>query len=383
MPMPKPKPGESKNDFISRFMENPAMVEEYPDEKQRRAVADTKFKEMEMDEEKPEKEEKPDEKKKLFSLDEVEIFEAGKWNGDSYSEQDLDDMVAAFMETKGLLKPYLKLGHAPNQTLLQKDGLPAAGWITELKRKGKKLLAKIENMPEKIYTLIKNRAYGRVSSEIFWNLKLNGKQHRRALKAVALLGANTPEVTSLDDFIALYTTENYDAELKTYHILKEKQMDNDNKDLEIKLKEYELKLEQLSKENNELKEYANKVEYEKNVSEIVNYLEGQVEQGKITPAQVDYFTMLALDSEVKTYTNKENRKIEGKSFDIIKSIIENSSPIVDLGEKSKQSDVSEKLYSQEEDLDEHDKLDIKIKEYMKEYKVSYDEAFDVVSNGGN
>jgi len=39
MPMPSPKDGEEKNDFISRFMSSEAMKKEYPDQKQRVAVA--------------------------------------------------------------------------------------------------------------------------------------------------------------------------------------------------------------------------------------------------------------------------------------------------------------------------------------------------------
>lgn len=38
MPLPKPKPGEKQNDFISRCMGNPTMKEEFPKQKQRLAV---------------------------------------------------------------------------------------------------------------------------------------------------------------------------------------------------------------------------------------------------------------------------------------------------------------------------------------------------------
>jgi len=39
MPIPHPKKNEDKEKFISRFMGNKAMVTEYPDNKQRAAVA--------------------------------------------------------------------------------------------------------------------------------------------------------------------------------------------------------------------------------------------------------------------------------------------------------------------------------------------------------
>lgn len=39
MPLPAPRDDESRDEFISRAMGNPSMVREYPDEKQRLAVA--------------------------------------------------------------------------------------------------------------------------------------------------------------------------------------------------------------------------------------------------------------------------------------------------------------------------------------------------------
>lgn len=39
MPMPKPKPGEKESDFVSRFMGDAEMIKDYPDQKQRAAIA--------------------------------------------------------------------------------------------------------------------------------------------------------------------------------------------------------------------------------------------------------------------------------------------------------------------------------------------------------
>lgn len=44
MPMPKPGDKESKDDFVERFMGSEAMREEYPDKKQRYAVAMSQWK---------------------------------------------------------------------------------------------------------------------------------------------------------------------------------------------------------------------------------------------------------------------------------------------------------------------------------------------------
>lgn len=156
------------------------------------------------------------------SIKGVEIFASGTWNNDKYTDKDLDTIVNTFQSTKELLKPYLKLGHSENQQLLAEDSLPAAGWISNVYRKGSKLLADFQDIPAKVYELIKKRAYARVSSEIFVNMKVNGKRYPYALKAVALLGGETPAVQTLDDVHALYAVDaqvlayGKEAEVKTY-----------------------------------------------------------------------------------------------------------------------------------------------------------------------
>ena len=58
----------------------------------------------------------------------VEIFSTGLWNGDKYTDKDLEDMVESFNAIgKTRVKPFLKLGHDNKQKLVQSDGLPAAG----------------------------------------------------------------------------------------------------------------------------------------------------------------------------------------------------------------------------------------------------------------
>ena len=45
LPIPKPKRGESKDEYVHRFMRNDAMKREYPDIKQRLAVAYSEWRE--------------------------------------------------------------------------------------------------------------------------------------------------------------------------------------------------------------------------------------------------------------------------------------------------------------------------------------------------
>lgn len=43
MPMPTRQEGETKREFIERFMQNPRMIKEYPDSAQRAAVANKEW----------------------------------------------------------------------------------------------------------------------------------------------------------------------------------------------------------------------------------------------------------------------------------------------------------------------------------------------------
>jgi len=197
----------------------------------------------------------------------VEIWKTGSYNGDEYTETDLEDMAESYAEIGAELKPYLKLGHNSKQPLL--DGQPAAGWIKNVRKVGQSLKADFFNIPAKIADLISAKAYGRMSPEIYWNLKSGEKTYRRVLKAVALLGADTPACKTLDDFINLYTdTIEFEAE-KNYHIIGEEHMDEikfytdriselEKKyaDSEGQLKTYSEKIQSLEKERDELKSYS-------------------------------------------------------------------------------------------------------------------------------
>jgi hypothetical protein len=123
------------------------------------------------------------------TLSDVEIFRVGTWNGDKYTGKDLDDIVASF--DKIGYRPPVKLGHKED------SGDPAYGWVASLKRVGDRLVATFEDIPDKLFQSIKDRQFDTVSSEIFWNIKRNGSTFRRALKAVAILGAEIPAVADL------------------------------------------------------------------------------------------------------------------------------------------------------------------------------------------
>ena len=151
----------------------------------------------------------------LKSIDNVEIFSAGVWNGDKYTVADLEIMVKAFDENSEGFRPPLKLGHSNKQALLQEDGMPAAGWVGKLFIKGEKLMANFIDIPKKIFDLINNKAYRKVSSEIYWDMKLGDNLYKRALGAVSLLGADNPGVSNLSDILANYKISSYKT-IKSY-----------------------------------------------------------------------------------------------------------------------------------------------------------------------
>lgn len=144
---------------------------------------------------------------KHMDEDDIEIFATGTWGGMDWSEDDLDQMVTNFqtLHPKGI-KPPVKLGHDDNQILGQKDGQPALGWISALRRRGSKLIATLSDVPAIVKDLIDKRRYARVSSEIYPTFEATGAEKNlksgvrgRVLSAVALLGADIPEVKTLED----------------------------------------------------------------------------------------------------------------------------------------------------------------------------------------
>jgi len=143
----------------------------------------------------------------LFTIKGVPIFSSGTWNGDAYVMSDLDRMVAAFGQVG--FEPPIKLGHDESQPLAKSDGMPAIGWVTNLRRSGNQLYCDLKDLPRKVYDAIRRKNYKRVSAEVYWDYSCDGKKWPRVLKALALLGADVPAVTSLASLEALYDGEGH------------------------------------------------------------------------------------------------------------------------------------------------------------------------------
>lgn len=230
----------------------------------------------------------------VFAMD-MEVFAAGTWNGDTFSEQDLQDIAKNFNELKDSVKPFLKLGGVdPHKDLVHQ---PAIGWVDSLRVSSGKLIASIKDIPKIVFEAIKRKLYRRVSSELYQGFKAQGKNYNYVLRAVALLGASVPAVSTLKDLTA-YLSEQLSAEsVKQFTFNEEdfkKMPDNDDA---LKIKEFEEKLkteeaarksaeEQLAKEQAEFKAFKEqqvKVLRDGNIEAIRAFCEEGVKAGKIPP----------------------------------------------------------------------------------------------------
>lgn len=126
----------------------------------------------------------------LRSVRAVEVLRVGTWNDIEFKLADLDAMIEAFGA-----KPFsvpLKVGHG------EVSGLPAFGWVDRIYRQGDTLLADFRDVPAWIFeSVFVRHEYDHVSIEVFFNLKVGEKTYSRVLKAIALLGAETPAVNGL------------------------------------------------------------------------------------------------------------------------------------------------------------------------------------------
>ncbi len=340
-----------------------------------------------------------DDKNKFHEFD-VEVFSAGKWNGDDYSDQDLEDMVKNFDALKETIKPPVKLGHNQEQMKdILKDGHPALGWVKSLRKVGQKLVATLTQVPELVHRAIKAGMYKRVSSEIYWNYKQGGKIHRRVFAGLALLGADIPAVTNLKDLEAYLTQSLQDASFeriaayafaadesgkitveKHSHTQGDKHMsEQETKIYQDKIADLEKKIHALEGSDEKAKKYeAELAAIKKEQAEgrkknqqttLKEFCEQMVKDGKMPPAVRDIFC----DFEKLTYTESGGYSISTERF--IEGMKLYGTVILKTGEKAKDK---KKDDQQDEYTDAFDEVHQKAKKYMSENKVQYSDAVNAV-----
>lgn len=156
----------------------------------------------------------------------VEILSVGTWNGTGcptggcvFTEESLNTLVETYEATKDTMSPPAKLGHTDDQKLLQTDGYPAAGWLTNIRREGTKLLADIIKVPKVLADLVDVGAYRARSVEIDSNLSIGGTIYSLAVTAMAFLGEEIPAVEGLSDIAKLYQSRHLSLGEKTTAIV--------------------------------------------------------------------------------------------------------------------------------------------------------------------
>lgn len=218
MPLPIPADDESRDDFLSRCAGDETVNADFPDADQRVAVCGKLYDKRE------------DMRRAMFSIVQgiappdrlvahfragtgksyewdAEVFAVGTWNGYRFSEQDLTKIVESFkaLNGGGHLEVPLKFGHNDSQPIT--DGHPALGWVQDLyikkDDKGRsKLMAKLSDVPEVVYTAATKGLYRKVSIELEFDVKHKGTMYPYVMTGIALLGADLPAVNTLADLNA-------------------------------------------------------------------------------------------------------------------------------------------------------------------------------------
>lgn len=326
-------------------------------------------------------------------LNGVEIFSAGTWNGDKYTEADIQALADNFETLQSEVKPPLKLGHR------ELKGQPALGWIKKVYRVGKKLVADFYKIPDVVKKAIDAGGYRRVSAEIFPVFKTaDGKQFKNVLAAVALLGAETPAVSNLADLAKLYEEgalpDGSGAGLKVYELSKEeiesgehiaKQKDEGDKAMsDEKIKEFEAKLTAMQADLNDtktalvtaqkerdealakVKEFEAKAEtaaIEGHKKAFKEWLAGKVKAGEMSPAAA------------KVYEDNINDMVTPAGVVMKFEVVQKAE---EAGKAAKQFKRGEVAHGVDRRKTEGKTIDGEAKKYAAEHKVDYQTAVEIV-----
>jgi hypothetical protein len=340
----------------------------------------------------------------LYSIMGVEIFSAGTWNGDKYEVQDLDSMIEAFKENEKGFRPPLKLGHDEKQKLLQNDGMPAAGWVGNVYRKGKKLVADFVDIPKKIAELIKNKSYRKVSSEIYWNLAIEEKRYPFLLGAVSLLGADNPGVMNLDDILGMFNVNREYVEIKNYAKLEDDvKFETYNVDInneiggndmteaekalkaELEKKDAEIKkyaaleessknaVDELKKQNDIVAQELEQLRAEKVQAELKQFTAELKSENLCTPAMEKHIQELIVEPAKKEYSLAEGKT--GSKQDSIKELLKLFKAAAEVNFEEKTVD-GDKKKSEKASADEV--LEKEIEKYILDNKCDYKTAYKAV-----
>lgn len=233
--------------------------------------------------------------------------------GIKLTKEDLEEIAKNYSILKDKVKPPLKIGHFGENM-----GLPALGWVENVRVEGNKLVADFMDVPKKVADFIRAKAYRRVSPELYVDFDEDGMKRGRVLKAVAILGADIPQIKTLKDLEVLYNSEeevkNMDFVVETEEPEKPK---NDTPEPNT-----DPKVQKLLEENIALK--------------VDNFIEKN--SSKITPAiepLVREILNVAYLQEVEVKLTENDKEVNYSLGDAIKEIFNRLPDIVKLEELSK------------------------------------------------
>jgi Skp family chaperone for outer membrane proteins len=144
----------------------------------------------------------------LATVPKVEVFASGTYRGKTYTDGDLDEVVRYFNDLgpagRNLLVPIVVIGHEETQDFLDRTDLPSAGAVANLRRVGSSLFADFVDVPLPIASLIRSKAYRKVSVELYdhdrpFNTGTGEVIGGKILRRIALLGGEIPQVKTLAD----------------------------------------------------------------------------------------------------------------------------------------------------------------------------------------
>ena len=100
------------------------------------------------------------------------------------------------------MKAPVKLGHGKAQQILAEAGLPAAGWLENVRLNGNAVVSDIKQVPKRIADIIEAGGWRNRSVE------LRRRDGKLILSGLALLGMKLPAIDTLKDIEALYAELN-------------------------------------------------------------------------------------------------------------------------------------------------------------------------------
>ena len=225
---------------------------------------------------------------------EIEIFRAGKHIDANGAEviievDDIDKIIETY-DTE-LHEAPLVIGHPQHDE-------PAWGWVASLRRKGKVLLAKLNDLSPEISEAVRKGQYKKISASFYRpNVKRNPVSDAWYLRHIGLLGAQTPAVKGL-------------SPLK----FAEEDKEEDRKNIATFSKNKASILSFIRDKNN----IDEKIQQEnvKDWQEILSFVEAQIACGKILPhSREETISFIAnLDTDDTMRFRETNKTINSRNW---------------------------------------------------------------------